>query len=454
MSQKASSTIAAGWLDLSTFGGLDKVFYDGDHVDPLHTTEIKPVSHFTRIPVPLAKSGQVDGAVYKFAKTADFAGNTHLEFTTPDITVKEDLQAEYRIAFCRNLGHHVIKGGYTLEVNDIPLVKVDPVAMDFLSEANYVAGKYEGYMEMIGNVDTAVTFGSHLPPQHIVKPLHELFFCQNNESAPQTALPLCQLKHNTLTIKAEFVDSLEDVIRVQKFVPDDPAVPAVGKWVDQDARAVNLTDIVNVAGGKLDMPLPDAWCEYVLVREDERKFHKANPREIAIQQIQAVSGPKVTTGVHRLDFRLSKPVRFFMFGARNASASAIRNHANYSTDPADPAAGLNPVDKVTLWYDNAPRTQNMPASFYSKMEFLYHAERVPTAKGVHLHSYCYRTTSPGIDGSINFSKLNSSLELALSETSTNSDDEVATGSTYSIEIRAQSQQLVLVKDGAMSFPSY
>ncbi|MFS8159328.1 MAG: major capsid protein [Candidatus Roizmanbacteria bacterium] len=446
MSQKASSTIASGWLDLATFAGLDNALYDGPEVRSIHTKEIQPSAFFTRLSVPLSKSGQVDGAIYTFAKTADFAGNVHWEFTTPDITVKSGSQATYRIAFTRNLGHYVAVGGYSLQVNDIPLVNVDAIAMDFFSEANYIAGKYEGYMAMIGNISTAVEFSSHLPPQTIKKPLHELWFCQNSNPVPEEALPLCQLKSNTMTIKAEFVSSLEDVIRVQQLVSS--------VWTNVNARSINLTDIVDVVGGSLAMPMPELWCEYVMVMEDERKFLKAKPRDICISQIQAVTGAKVSPGTVRQDFRLSKPIRYHMFGARNASGTAIRSFGNYSTNPSDPAAGLNPCRKVTLWYDNAPRSQLIDAARYADLEFLYHADRVPTTKGIHLLPYCYKTSSREIDGSVNYSKLNTALEIDIAETSTNTDDTVTTGSDYVLEIRSQSLQVIHVEGGAMSFPSY
>ena len=97
MSTKASATIAAGWLDLSTFLGLDNKFYDGEEVQTLHSKQIRPSSFFTRISVPLAKSGQVDAAEYKLGKAADFIGNVHATFDTPDITLKEDAKGKYRI---------------------------------------------------------------------------------------------------------------------------------------------------------------------------------------------------------------------------------------------------------------------------------------------------------------------------------------------------------------------
>lgn len=455
MSSKASATIASGWLDLATFGDLDTRLYESKEpngvVESIHSKDINPISHYARLPVPLKKSGQVGAAQYLFAKTADFAGNTWVEFTTPDITVKDAHLLTHRIAFCQNLGHNVFKG-LQFAANDIPIVKLDSVTMDFFSEANLGAGQYEGYMRMIGNTTKALTFSSHLPPIKVKKPLHELFFCQKNRSAPQDALPLCAAKFNTLSLNAEFVETLEEVIRVQvnTAASGQPAV-----WVDANPRDVNLSTIVDVVGSQgLAMPLPDVWCEYALVHDEERKAIQSAPIDLVIKQVQSYTGPKVGPGSSRQTFHFSQPTRALFFGARNTTASDKRNFSNYTTSPEDEALGIDPIRQVTLWYDNSSRLQNASGDYFTDLEFLYHAARVPFKKGIHLLAYCEDTASSEIDGSTNFSKLSTDLEVNISETSTDSDDSPTTTSLYALEIRSESLNLIRFEENSLSFPSF
>lgn len=459
MSSKASATIASGWLDLATLADLDTRLYEAQPtpenpegvVESIHSKDINPISHYARLPVPLKKTGQVGAAQYQFAKTADFAGNTWIEWTSPDITVKDANLLTHRIAFCANPGHNAIKS-LQFAANEIPVVKLDSVTMDLFSEINLGAGQYEGYQRMIGNTTKALTFSSHLPPIKIKKHLHELFFCQKNRSAPQDNLPLCAAKFNTLSLNAEFVESLEDIIRVQVNTADVGDTPV---WVDANPRDVNLSTIVDVVGSAgLAMPLPDVWCEYALVHDEERKSIQANPIDRVIKQVQSYTGPKVGPGSSRQTFHFSQPTRFLAFAARNTTASDKRNFSNYTTSPEDEALGINPVRQVTLWYDNSARVQNMAGDYFTDLEPLYHAARVPFKKGIHLLAYCEDTTSSEIDGSTNYSKLATDLEVNIVETSTDTDDDATTTSLYALEIRSESFNLVRFEENSISFPNY
>lgn len=452
MSSRPTSNISVGWLDLATFSELDNTFYDGPEVTALHSNEIRPVSHFVRLTVQLKKSGQATSANYQFAKTADFAGATWYDFTTPDITVKDDQQTTYRIAYTPNLGHNACRK-LDFQANEVPLVRLDAVAMDNLTEANLPAGKYEGYMAAIGNVDKAVEFGAHLPPIKIRKLLHEMWFCPSGKPIPEQALTLCALKHNTMNFQAEFIQSFDEVIRVQQNTADvgDPAV-----WVNIDPKDVNLANIVDVVGGPggLQFPQPDFWTEYVIVTAEERKQHRAEPKDILIEQVQSLTGPLKSAGTHRQQFFFSYPMRYLTFNERNVTASNKNNMSNYTTNADDSSAGIDPIRKVTLWYDNNPRYQNFDGSHFAQMEYMLHASGRTPATGHHLLAYCYDTTSSEIDGSTNFSKLTTDLEVEINETSTDSDDPETTACSYALEIRGVNLQQLRATNGTLGFPSF
>lgn len=454
-SSKASAAIAGGWLDLGTKSGLDSKLYEplveGGELESVHSKDLNPITYYSRLPVPLKKSGQASNAQYAFAKTADFAGNTWYEFTTPDITVNVDQQDTYRIAYSPNLGHNVANL-VTLYINEIPLVKYDSVTMDMMSEANLGAGQYEGYMLDIGNTTKALTFGSHLAPVSVRKLLHELFFVQKNRPAPQDCFPLCAAKFNTLSLAIDFVDSLEEVIRVQQntAAAGQPAV-----WVDIDPKSVNLSTILTVSGSQgLAMPVPDVWCEYSVVLADERAAFQSTPIDLVIKQVQSFTGPKVAVGSVRQPFNFSYPTRALYFAARNVTASDKRNYSNYTTDPANEAAGLDPIRTATLWYDNNTRIQNMPGDYFSGMEFQLHAARRPAKKGIHLLAYCEDTTSSEIDCTTNYSKLSTDLEVNIVELSTDSDDPVTPACQYQLELRSEINNLIRFENGVVAFPNF
>lgn len=454
-SAKASAAIAGGWLDLGTKSGLDNKLYEpleaGGELESVHSKDLNPITYYSRLPVPLKKSGQASNAQYAFAKTADFAGNTWYEFTTPDITVKDEFVDTYRIAYSPNLGHNVANL-VTLYINEIPLVKFDSVTMDFMSEANLSAGQYEGYMLDIGNTTKALTFGSHLAPVEVRKLLHELFFVQKNRPSPQDNFPLCAAKMNTLSLQIDFVESLAEVIRIQQNTAEAGQDAA---WVDADPRSVNLSTIVTVSGTQgLAMPVPDVWCEYSVVLAEERAAFQAAPIDLVIKQVQSFTGPKVGVGSVRQPFNFSYPTRALYFGARNITASDKRNYSNYTTKPEDEAGGLDPIRTATLWYDNNTRIQNMPGSYFSGMEFQLHAARRPAKKGIHLLAYCEDTTSSEIDCTTNYSKLSTDLEVNIVELSTDSDDAATTASQYQLEIRSEVNNLIRLEGGVVAFPNF
>jgi hypothetical protein len=451
---KATAAIAGGWLDLGTKSGLDNKLYEpleeGGELESVHSKDLNPITYYSRLPVPLKKTGQSNNAQYAFAKTADFAGNTWYEFVTPDITIKEEFADDYRIAFTPNMGHNVAKT-VTLLINEIPLVKFDAVTMDFLSEANLGAGQYEGYMLDIGNTTKALTFSTHLAPVPVRKLLHELFFVQKNRPAPQDNFPLCAAKHNSLSLQIDFVESLEDVIRVRR----NTAVSGAAVWTDADPKSVNLSTIVTVSGSNgLAMPMPDVWCEYSVVLKEERDAFQAAPIDLVIKQIQTFTGPKVGVGSVRQPFNFAYPTRALYFGARNVTASAKRNFSNYTTKPEDEAGGLDPIRTATLWYDNNTRIQNMPGDYFSGMEFQLHAARRPAKKGIHLLAYCEDTTSSEIDCTTNYSKLSTDLEVNIVELSTDSDDAATTASQYQLELRSEVNNLIRFEGGVVAFPTY
>ena len=428
MSSQPTSNLASGWLDLAAFADLDTVIYDGPQVTTLHSKEINPVSYFTRIPVPMKGTGQ-SSSVTHVREVGHFAENTWFVYITPDITVNAGVQNLYRIAYCPNQGHNAVNTG-AFCVNYIPIVKFDSIAMDQLSEANLNNNVYDAYMRMIGNTNKAVNWTLHLPPIKVKVPLHELWYCQKEDPVPGNALPLCCLKQNTVTLQFEFVSSFTELIRIQQNQAANPSADPAN-WQDINPANVNLANIVTVLGPNgLVFPTPYMWTEYVLVQDDERAMDQASTIDTIIEQVQRFSSQKMAVGDTRFTFHFSYPMRYLLFAALNQNSVTNNYYSNYTTNPLDNTAGLDPIRQVTLWYDNVARFQNFYGDHFSDLEFMWHAARVPAVTGMHLLAYCYKTTATEIDGSSNYSKLATDLEVIISETSTDTTDPATIPSQY------------------------
>lgn len=457
MSSTATANIAAGWLDLGSKDGIDSRLYEPqldangnpEEIESIHSKRINPITQFARIPVPLSKQGQANSATYPLAKTADFVGNVFMRVKTPLITVTEANVDLYRIAYTPNLAHWLLRG-VTLFANEIPLIKFTPQVMDMLSELNLGAGQFEGYMAGIGNVQEALEFNSYLPPIQLRKQFHELFFCGKNRPAPQDNFPLCACKNNTLSLQLDLVESLADVIRIQR---NTAAAGQPKVWVDEDPRNVNLATIVTVSGAQgLTTPIPDVWAEYACIRPEERAAFQSEPIDLAYKTIQTFSGQRFPAGNYRQSFNFGGPVRYLAFGWRNQTAQDKHVYGNYST-ALNEDDGRDPVGSVTLWYENNPRIQGMPGDHFSQSETQFHAARVPMKKGIHLLPYCEDTTSSELDGTVNYSKLTTDLELSLVETPTDPNADATPACVYTMEIIAEGLSLMRLDQKTISFPT-
>ena len=267
---------------------------------------------------------------------------------------------------------------------------------------------------------------------------------------------MCAAKHNTFSLNIAFIESYEQVIRIQKNTAANPGVDAA-VWVDENPKNVNLSDIVDVVGSQgLAFQIPQIWCEYALVHGDERDSFKAESFDLAIKTIQPFTGPKVTAGACRQALKFAGPSRYIAFAARNQTALEKHSYANYSTvaeDENDDAA-IDPVQKVTLWYDSTPRIQNMPGSHFARMEFLLHAARSTFKNGVHLLPYTEDTTSSELDCTTNMSKLTSELELLISESNPDTDVAATSPCSYTMEVRSEGLSVIRLSGGVIEFPHF
>jgi hypothetical protein len=443
-----NANVTNAFVDLASKQPIDDRLYGGN-CTTLLGREIRKVSWMSFIAIPMKKEPQGESASYKFSRSADALLHSWATMTTPEVRVKRDQQKTYRIAFTQNLMHNVMKT-LTLTFNDLTALGLDPVSLDQLAEHQEEPGKWDAYNKMIGNVPALVEFGSVLPSKELKLPLKPMPW----EKDVSNALLLCCLKMNEVKLNGDFQLELSKLIRVQKLA-DEQDENGGEVWVNCKANSVNYADIIEVKGGKpLQLPLPEMWAEYALVTKPERKFHRDSPHDYLLEQVQRYTHKRERAGTHRFDFKFNYPTRALYMNALNKTGGEYNNHSNYSTNPHDSTQGKDPMQFLSLYYDNIPRFERFPASHFSDIVPYYHNNRVPMSVGYHAHSYSLKNGLEQ-DCSTNFTSVYTSLEIVTKDTANDDEeDNPRRGCYYCIELRGVNHHIGRIDRDVFGFPSY
>jgi hypothetical protein len=504
----ASANLTTGFIDLATLDDIDRKLYQGEKVTTLFTSKIRVTSWFTQLAVPLKAEGQVSQPNYKISRTGDFLVHSWMRIALPALRFNGlSGTSEYQMKWSKNIGHHIIKQAQ-IQFNDLTVQTIDSQALDMVSQFRRSAGKRECYDDMVGGnadvwygqrsaritiggvtleatqagatkilVDSTVTGVADMPARTVIV---DLPFFYGRDSG--VSLPLVALSMNDMRLVFDLETDLKKFLRVRRRVLGAANQPATaGDWqflanggtAHGQAHAL-IHDVATSTTPTFVLAMPEVWSKYVLVSNNERKFHKAQEREMVIEQVQKISGTAHATGAQSIDFHFSYPVRALLFAAENQRAKNYNNYSCYSTDPIGESArsrdsirhnsvsenaNVDPITLVTLKYENTPRFENMPADHFAKVESLYHAKSCPTEVGHHGLFYCLNFNAVEPDGSTNYSKLTSTL------TTTTQAADPLTGTLYTAEadanalnyivhLRAISMNVVLIKEGSIGFPNF
>ncbi len=435
------ANLAVAFIDLATLSNLGRQLYGGEQVATPFAREIRKSSWFTHVFLPMKVEGQVDQPSYKISKSADFLLFSWLIFHLPDISVKAGELGNYKICYCRNPAHNLVKEA-ALVFNDLTLQSFDTSLLDQTAQFTVPEGKWDSYQAMIGNKTKLITPGSHLAPETLKLPL-KFTYTRNLGSA----LPTSSLTLNDMRINCTFEDDLTKIIRVQNFDGTD--------WLWIDPATVTLSTLVDVVGKNgLTLTRPELWGRYAIVTNEERAYHQSQTKDMVIEQIQKHNGKREAAGVHRMEVHFTGPIRALFFAAHNHTSSLKNNHSNYTTNDLDLDKGIDPIRDVTLTYEGQTRYENVPGSHFNDMEPYQLARRCPKNVGYHGQMYCLDLESDDPDGSSNYGKLTTTFDFNIVETSTDSDDPATTAANYSVQIRALSTNIIRISEGSISFPSF
>jgi hypothetical protein len=426
-----SSNITSGFIDLATYDELEKYMYGcGDAVAYFVRTTCKS-TWFTQVPVILSNaSGQAEfGRTWSvsISRAGDYLLQTWLRVGLPEVQALNGGQdARYHIRWTRNFMHNLIQD-CCITFNDLVAARFDNHHLDFWAAFTVPASKQVAYDNMIGNT-AALTGGSnnYLParlnnssqaaPQELQSSLQSdrtwlnlpLPFFYSRDSG--VALPTAALPYNEMRINFQFRNWWELLV-----VEDTQAAAGLNAQYRVDTTQ---------GGGQLSSGVPSllgyvqVWANYAIVSNDERKRMACAPRDILIEQAQMANTQTVTPATVQapsIDLRLSHAIKVLFFAVKNVTHSS--EHSTYTVgspqmglleNTLDKFSGqyqLDPIDRVSLVYENTNRLGQMGADYFTMVNPYFHAPSVPVVNGYHSYSYSLDFICLDPMGSTNYGKL-------------------------------------------------
>jgi hypothetical protein len=398
-----NSNVTSGFIDLATFDELEKYLYGGPDATAYFVRETRKATWFTQVPVILSRA--TGNAAFgqewsvNISRAGDYLLATWLRVTFPAINHVAGA-AGVSLRWTRNLMHNLVEE-CCLTFNDLVAARFDNYHLDFWAAFTTPAGKRNGYLNMIGDVDDVQ--GAHHAPTGIpaVTLNLPLPFCYSRDSG--VALPTAALPYNEMRINFTFRDW------TQLLLLDTPAAVGV------PTRCAVAADLENGAAPVLGNS--QVWANYAIVSNDERKRMACAPRDILIEQVQTAPRQNYAPAVNQqpsYDIRFSHAIKVLFFSVRNTTvACQWSNYLVGSPVPAvapgpvnfNPAAGVDPILETTLTYENTQRLAQMGSDYFSLINPWYHAPVIALETGYHTYSYSLDFICLDPKGSTNYGKL-------------------------------------------------
>jgi hypothetical protein len=441
----STSNITSGFIDLATFDEIEKYMYGGADATAYFVRETRKSTWFTQVPVTLSKaSGQAEFGqewAVSISRAGDYLLNAWLRLELSNVT-KDSTSTTIR--WTRNLMHNLVQE-CSITFNDLVAARFDSAHLDFWSAFTVPAGKQDGYNQMIGNTYALTAPQTSLPAAAVVLPL-PLFFTRDSG----VALPTAALPYNEMRINFSF-RKWEDLIVTEN---------------SSTAAYVSTTAVSNTPS----ITSANVWANYAIVSNDERKRMACAPRDILIEQVQTAPKQSFNPGssssqtILNYDIRFSHAVKVLFFGVRNKTSSDNHDWSNYTTDKPGYSSsnnaftlGKDPIDRLSLVYENTNRLSQMIAGYFSLVNPYYNAPVIPKETGYHMYSYSLDFISLDPMGSTNFGKL-TNVSVAV-EPSTAAKDAASRApnanpppQTFEFLLTAVNNNIIRISGGALGFP--
>ena len=442
-----TSNLTSGFIDLATYDELEKYLYGCETCVSYFVKTTVKSSWFTQLPVILPVSqGQPDfGKEFSvnISRAGDYLLHTWLRVALPNVSAITGNVNNLRLRWVQNLMHNLIKE-VSITCNDLVIAKFDSFHLDMWAAFTVPAGKQQGYNEMIGNTRPLIDLTD--TPTVVANPGQnfQLPPAKTNPGIAAGNLTAGQPTETWLNLPLPFFYSRDTGIALPTAALPYTDMSINFSFRNWDELLIGETPTNNsntefrriptVAdlGSYTEAPMlskVEVWANYAIVSNDERKRMACSPRDILIEQVQLIQ-PVVYTPTDnptpRIDLRLSHAIKVIFFAVRNSTFASERSvytvgsplmgnltqvptkyHSQYSEDP---------IDTVSVVYENTARLANMGADYYSLVNPYFHAPSIPAVSGFHCYSYSLDFMCSDPMGSTNYGKLSNVSIIPIAST--------------------------------------
>ena len=335
-----------------------------------------------------------------------------------------------------------------------------------------------------------------LPESTLFLPLPFFFSRDSGVALPTAALPYNEMRINLKFRNWDQLLLVSDLDKSNVEIKPASASMTVSQTGDLDS-----TYTLDPSAPKLTNV--HVWGNYAIVSNDERKRMACAPRDMLIEQVQTAprqSYEPATNASPSYNLRFSHAIKALFFAVRNKTcptewsyytvAQPLGGHgfaadgtglANVGVDEHTQfpdffnaaymsVAGNNvrgapklndPVDNVSLVYENTARLQNMSSGYHSLVQPHYHAPvNAAREPGYHMYSYSLDFMSLDPLGSTNYGKL---TNVSISPVASQAAKSAASGSgsgvnalfekqKYEFVCTAVNNNIIRISGGALGFP--
>ena len=465
MATPCTSNLTSGFIDLATFDELEKYMYGGPDATAYFVRETRKSTWFTQVPVILSRASGTPQFDQEWSVTISRAGDyllqTWLRLCTPEICpVTSGAQGKqagptgsFGLRWTKNFMHNLIRD-CCITFNDLVAARFDNYHLDFWTSFTVPASKWNGYSNMIGNIDSLITVQGNavqgqgnvgytwpddsttpsgdayfanrkwmeygcIPQATLNLPLPFFFSRDSGVALPTAALPYNDMRINFAFRPWECLLVKQYLLVSQMQNAKDGQNPlnrnlTTGTYKGIYAGNASQDDL---QGGVPTLSNVQVWGNYAIVSNDERKRMACAPRDILIEQVQ--TAPKQTynpntNAVPSYDIRFSHAIKVLFFAVRNATMPA--EYSNYTTTSptlvgytgrvtTQGSGYYDPIYATSLIYENTNRLAQMGSDYYSLINPYYAALRIPDSTGYHMYSYSLDFLCLDPMGSTNYGKL-------------------------------------------------
>jgi hypothetical protein len=404
-----TSNVTSGFIDLATFDELEKYMYGGPDATAYFVREVVKATWFTQVPVVLSRATGNAGFGQEWSvsisRAGDYLLSTWLRVTFPAVTLADTVAEGSSIRWTRNLMHNLVHE-CCLTFNDLVAARFDSYHLDFWAAFTTPAGKRNGYLNMIGDVDDLTNGHSNtasvespgtIPSATLNLPLPFFFTRDSGVALPTAALP-----YNEMRINFTFRDWN------QLLILDSTLATGLQSSAPTASQLVDGAPILQAV---------QVWANYAIVSNDERKRMACAPRDILIEQVQ--TAPRQTFNPSNnpnpsYDIRFSHAIKVIFFAVRNTTVAPEWSNYTSATPVVtattgwvnfSPPGAVDPIKQTTLIYENTQRLAQMGSDYFSLVNPWYHAPVIPLETGYHMYSYSLDFICLDPKGSTNYGKL-------------------------------------------------